>query len=301
MKSKIEAAMDALAQAQAELKAEEKSLLNVEAMKKAADNDEARWRVGGENVDVARKKREREEKEQVARKQVQSGHDNEANNASVRIAAKVCKNALCEDSSGSLEMAGRIQLSWCRSADRALNTLRMVEDHAASEVRVREDAASSFRVEAEGAAYDAATAAGKLAAAKRRRLKLGAKGGKFQLRLEVEKSKLVEAAQIATSQADRAQAQVEEAQRQLQVVQDCRALAEKELQQAASAAAAAGRAPAASAPALAPALAPAAALTPAVAAEAEEAPATAETENSKSKPRRQARGAKRRWSHWQEG
>eukprot|EP00965_Chrysotila_dentata_P177795 5872598-Pleurochrysis_carterae.AAC.1 len=66
--SKMEAAMDALAQAQAELKAGEKSLLNVEAMKKAADDDEQRWRVWGGNVDAARKRREREEKEQVARK-----------------------------------------------------------------------------------------------------------------------------------------------------------------------------------------------------------------------------------------
>eukprot|EP00965_Chrysotila_dentata_P025169 835199-Pleurochrysis_carterae.AAC.4 len=44
-KSNMEAAMVALAQAQAELimKAGKKALLNVEAMKKAADDDEERW------------------------------------------------------------------------------------------------------------------------------------------------------------------------------------------------------------------------------------------------------------------
>eukprot|EP00965_Chrysotila_dentata_P156616 5174794-Pleurochrysis_carterae.AAC.1 len=51
-------------------------------MKKAADDDEERWRVRGKNVDAARKKREREEKEQFARKRVQSGNDDEVNDAS---------------------------------------------------------------------------------------------------------------------------------------------------------------------------------------------------------------------------
>eukprot|EP00965_Chrysotila_dentata_P131645 4352686-Pleurochrysis_carterae.AAC.1 len=129
-----------------------------------------------------------------------------------------------------------------------LEYAKMVEEHAAGEVRGREEAASSFRVEAEHAAHDAATAAGELGAAKQRRLKLGAKGGKSQQRLEEEKSKLAEAAQVAIGQADRAQAQVKEAHRQLQVVQDRRKLAEKELQRGESAAgAAAGGAPAASA------------------------------------------------------
>eukprot|EP00965_Chrysotila_dentata_P171305 5653323-Pleurochrysis_carterae.AAC.1 len=73
----------------------------------------------------------------------------------------------------------------------------MVEEHAAGEVRVREEAASSFRVEAERAAHDTATAAGELAAAKRKRLKLGAKGRKSRQRLEEENSKLAEAAQVA--------------------------------------------------------------------------------------------------------
>eukprot|EP00965_Chrysotila_dentata_P024894 825377-Pleurochrysis_carterae.AAC.1 len=78
-----------LAHVQGELKAGEKSLLNVEAMKKAADDDEERWRVCGENLYAARKNRGREEKEQVARKRVQSGNDDEVNDASVRMAAKV--------------------------------------------------------------------------------------------------------------------------------------------------------------------------------------------------------------------
>ena len=79
--------MEALSKAQGELEAGEKSLLNVEAMKKAADDDEERWRVWGENVDAARKKREREEKEQVARKRGQSGYNDELNDPSVRMAA----------------------------------------------------------------------------------------------------------------------------------------------------------------------------------------------------------------------
>eukprot|EP00965_Chrysotila_dentata_P042749 1419306-Pleurochrysis_carterae.AAC.1 len=54
-------------------------------MKKAADDDEERWRVWGENVDAARKKRDREEKEQVARKRGQSGYNDKLNDPSDRL------------------------------------------------------------------------------------------------------------------------------------------------------------------------------------------------------------------------
>eukprot|EP00965_Chrysotila_dentata_P078848 2600240-Pleurochrysis_carterae.AAC.1 len=264
-KSKMEAAMNALAQAQAELKVGEKSLLNVEAMKKAADDDEERWSMWGENVDAARNKREREEKEQVK--------------ASKYDMLTTTTNLRMHRYKSQREYDRREKVTeLVQKCPQNLEYAKVVEQHAAGEVRVREAAASSFRVEAKRAAHDAATAAGELAAAKRRRLKLGAKGGKSQL---LDTSKLAEAAQIATGQADCAQAQ------------DRRALAKKELQQAESEAAAAGGASAASALALALA----AALAAEAAAAAEEAPAAAEGDDSKSKPRRQAGVAKRKCGH----
>eukprot|EP00965_Chrysotila_dentata_P073199 2418831-Pleurochrysis_carterae.AAC.1 len=122
-------------------------------MKKAADDDAERWRVGRGKTWMLRVEKGMWEYNLATTMNVTMHRYESQRNTCLRLTF-----AILVPQDGREKANELVQI--CRQD---FEYAKMLEEHAAGKVRVREEAASSFRVEAERAAYDAATAAGELA------------------------------------------------------------------------------------------------------------------------------------------